>query len=250
MTGTFNKSAIKADLRATQQYAEMRENSKLPVIESIGPATARNLIFTLLNIRSFQKHQNDLIKDKPLLESDILCLTETQLTSDIEFLEILRQFEIIQNNSVDRFSSLMVGCKKSCVRVVNRTSIPGAILFEIIKSTFASFPIKVLLIYRKNFYDRENSLHLIQHFSNELDSHIDIILGDMNINAFDDNNNYFAHYLTDYQQVVKDPTHISGSLIDHIYVHNNMLNLMNVSIIIKNVYYSDHDAVQLKIFPN
>ena len=247
LIGTFDKSAIKVDTRATQEYSKMRKYSMLKAVETIGPATDGTLIITLLNIRSFQKHQNDLINDKDLLESDILCLTETQLTSQTEPLESLKQYNLIYNNSVDQFSSLMICCKRSCVRVIESKNIPGATLFEISKSSFSQNTIKILLLYRKNSYGRERSIYMIRHFIDESDSHIHIILGDMNINALDDDNNYFAHFLSDYKQVVSDPTHISGTLIDHIYIHNDVFHESRVSSIIKSVYYSDHDAVQLKL---
>ena len=249
LIGTFNKSAIKVDTRATQEYSKMRKNSMLQAVETVGPATDGTLIITLLNIRSFQKHQSDLVNDKALLQSDILCLTETQLTSQTEPLESLKQYNFIYNNSVDRFSSLMICCKKSCVRVIKSKNISGATLIEITKLLFSQNPIKILLLYRKNSYDRETSIYLIRHFIDESDSRIHIILGDMNINALDDDN-YFAHFLSDYKQVVNEPTHISGTLIDHIYVHNDIFHETSVSSIIKSVYYSDHDAVQLKLFPN
>lgn len=75
---------------------------------------------------------------------------------------------------------------------------------------------------------------------------IDVILGDFNVNALSEEN-YFLDYLTEYKQVVTEPTHISGSLIDHIYVHKNLFNTFDVETLVKIVYFSDHDAIKLKI---
>jgi len=75
---------------------------------------------------------------------------------------------------------------------------------------------------------------------------VDIILGDFNVNALSENN-YFIDYLTDYKQVVTEPTHISGSLIDHIYVHKNLFQIFDIENLVKNVYFSDHDAIKLKL---
>ncbi|XP_057308183.1 uncharacterized protein LOC130646064 [Hydractinia symbiolongicarpus] len=52
LTGTFSKSTIKSDTRATEPYNYMREHSKLTQKE-----TGKNSIMvTLLNTRSYNKH--------------------------------------------------------------------------------------------------------------------------------------------------------------------------------------------------
>ena len=53
--------------------------------------------------------------------------------------------------------------------------------------------------------------------------------------------------LSNYTQVVKEPTHLSGSLLDHVYVKNSILQEYCVSTSMINLYFSDHDAVQLTI---
>ena len=45
-----------------------------------------------------------------------------------------------------------------------------------------------------------------------------------------------------YTQMVANPTFISGSLLDHVY---NRLKGVNITVHVINVYYSDHDAIQL-----
>ena len=47
-----------------------------------------------------------------------------------------------------------------------------------------------------------------------------------------------------YIQVVTSPTFISGSLLDHVYVK---LSSVNVTVNVINVYYSDHDAIQVAV---
>jgi len=113
-----------------------------------------------------------------------------------------------------------------------------------LKRTFHEDPISFLLLYRKNSSNRQDSLYLVQHFL--INESVNIILGDFNVNALSENN-YFLDYLTDYHQVVTEPTHISGSLIDHIYVHKSLFQIFDIKTIVKNVYFSDHDSIKLKI---
>ena len=46
--------------------------------------------------------------------------------------------------------------------------------------------------------------------------------------------------------MVKKPTHLDGTLLDHIYLHK-LFPSKNVKVVVKNIYFSDHDAVKLQI---
>ena len=52
--------------------------------------------------------------------------------------------------------------------------------------------------------------------------------------------------LRGFQQLIKEPTYISGSVIDHIYVNDAML-AQGISTQIDGAYYSDHDIISLFI---
>ena len=78
---------------------------------------------------------------------------------------------------------------------------------------------------------------------------VDIILGDFNINYFNDNEmNSLANVMNslNYKQIVQKSTFISaGSLLDHVYVNPTLFPIVQNCII--SVYYSDHDAVMVSI---
>jgi endonuclease/exonuclease/phosphatase (EEP) superfamily protein YafD len=78
---------------------------------------------------------------------------------------------------------------------------------------------------------------------------VDIVLGDFNINYFNDNTVKHLSSLMEslgYFQIVTKPTFVSsGSLLDHVYVRSAALEITE-SIVIS-VYYSDHDAVKFTI---
>lgn len=243
LTGTSKLSAIKTDQRATEQYNTMKERSKIELVNNFGFITESSLIVTLLNTRSYNKHKDDILSDHILMESDLMCLTETQISHNSQCDTSLSSFTLVHNINIDRFSSLIVGYRDT-VEISELTEIPGATFFKLIKRTLQKNTISFLLIYRKNSFCQEESLYMIQHFLGN--SAIDVILGDFNVNALGDNN-YFMDYLTDYEQIVSEPTHISGSIIDHIYINRNILKNLNVKTLIKNIYFSDHDAIQLRI---
>ena len=74
------------------------------------------------------------------------------------------------------------------------------------------------------------------------------ILGNFNTDAFDsDNYASLSNFLERYSMVVRDPTHLSGSLIDHVYLSNATLDNFQANATIKNIYFSDQDAVNLEL---
>ena len=106
---------------------------------------------------------------------------------------------------------------------------------------------KVLLVYRKDSLPIDLFIYLIQHFLSMAENDIDVILGDFNINAFTTNN--LSDLLCEYVQIVQEPTHISGSLIDHVYVKQSLFDSYDIKCIVKNTYFSDHDAVMFQFDP-
>ena len=78
---------------------------------------------------------------------------------------------------------------------------------------------------------------------------IDMILGDFNINYFNDNQVQPLKSLMEslnYTQIVTKLTFISsGSLLDHVYVKSTVFQIIENYVV--NVYYSDHDAVKITI---
>ena len=82
---------------------------------------------------------------------------------------------------------------------------------------------------------------LTQYLYNE-NIHVD--LGGFNINA-QDQANHLEHKFSDYQQILTEPTQISGAILDHVYLKNDFIECFDVQTFIKTVFFSDHDAVQL-----
>ena len=97
----------------------------------------------------------------------------------------------------------------------------------------------VLLLYHSpnssipSFYD-----NLREIVNPEL--HVDIILGDFNLNIFNATNDTLGTILSNYQLIINEATHISGSLIDHVYVSKSLLQKMVLeNIIVSNMSFSD-----------
>ena len=62
----------------------------------------------------------------------------------------------------------------------------------------------------------------LQNFLNT-DQVFDIFLGDFDINVLNSTKDNLQHLFTLYALTVSEPTHINGSLRDHVYIGNNLM---------------------------
>ena len=59
--------------------------------------------------------------------------------------------------------------------------------------------------------------------------------------------NKVSDIFTDHVQMVNKPTHISESLIDHVYIKKNLMEKSFTNAAVGNIYVSDHDSVRIVI---
>ena len=79
---------------------------------------------------------------------------------------------------------------------------------------------------------------------------IKIVLGDFNINFYDETDSQHLKQMmnaANYGQIVEGGTFVSsGSLLDHVYVKQSLLdNFKDIKCEVKSVYYSDHNSAQI-----
>ena len=78
LIGNFSSSAIQHNTAAAIEYDRLRIESPLVPTEDL-EFVEENLTITLLNTRSMRKHALDIKYSKCLVNSDLICLTETHL---------------------------------------------------------------------------------------------------------------------------------------------------------------------------
>ena len=79
---------------------------------------------------------------------------------------------------------------------------------------------------------------------------IDIIAGDLNYDLLKVIENKLLDIFTDHVQMVNKTTHISGSLIDHVYIKRTLMEEFFTIATVENIYFSDHDALRIVIKKN
>ena len=76
---------------------------------------------------------------------------------------------------------------------------------------------------------------------------IDLLSGDFNINALDaKHQDRLSISLAGYTHIIHGSAHLGGGLLNHFYVKENFLSVKKMDSLVTNVYFSDHDAVQVK----
>ena len=224
----------------------MRQHCVLSPPESLGGLSDDSLSISLLNTRSLKLHVADIVCDKDMIASDILCLTETQLLPDqniYDICSVLEDFQVYFNNNNDKFKSIACAVKNPTL-TTSHDEFPGFSVLKICKQSFLEYDIILGILYRKH----SSALHLFyDNIRTLIDTYgITILLGDFNINYFD-NQDVLTETLSDFEMIVNTPTHIDGSLLDHIYLKKQLVSDFDFSSTVKSIFFSDHDVVKVKI---
>ena len=133
--GEFKKSAIKVNKDALLEYERLKENDLFSTLKRniISHDTITILVY---NVRSLSKHVNDKVSDSRIMKSDIIGLTETQISlsdSTCRIDETLNFFNINFNNSEDKFLSLAYGCRNN-VAVLDKFDTNAVFIYGVLVS--------------------------------------------------------------------------------------------------------------------
>ena len=124
--------------------------------------------------------------DKNLLNTDVLCFTETQITetpnlSDLDTINShLEDFQVLFNNDPDKYKSLAIAYS-SCISVNDQYKRSGFAFITLRKLNFYERSFNVLLLYRSHSSPVNNFLDQLSTIVRDNDD-IDFILGDFNMN--------------------------------------------------------------------
>ena len=248
LIGEYNSKAIQSDPRATAEYELLRNEYLMLPVHDFTPSP-NSLTVCLLNTRSLKKHVDDLKRDKEIFNTDVLCLTETQVEQGTDFTDdqLEQMFDVIHNLNSDKYCSIATCINRNNVELLHMYHIPSATLVTV-KKRQISKPLNILLLYRKNKSAIQELVYLIQHMNSHVENEVHIILGDFNIDGFSNKNTELREILNQYKLIVDEPTHLSGSLLDHVYIRKDVLELVSsIKCIVKCIFFSDHDAIKFQL---
>ena len=192
-----------------------------------------------LNCRSLRKHHEDILTDALLLKSDLIALQETWLPSD-EGREDLKipQYDLHLNS---------YGKGKGIATYYNKDIFKHKV--DIKKehmqlSMFTSSTLDVIVLYRS----QQGSYQEMNNHIKEMET-IDkpqLVIGDFNFCYLDKTFNPTKHFLAqqNFSQLIKEPTHIEGHLLDQAHLRDMDGNL-EINTEIQSKYFTDHKGLAI-----
>ena len=191
-----------------------------------------------LNCRSINKHIEDIASDTPLLKSDIMCLNETWLDND----DIVKNLEIpryeLHLNSNGKGKGIAIYYKKDMF------SHDFDIKEENMQlSKFTSTNLDIIAIYRSQrgtYSDLNQNIEIMKTEGKQT-----LVIGDFNFCYIKNQNNSTRKYMQNlnFFQIIKEPTHIEGNVLDQAYLNANV----GARAEIHSKYYTDHKGLAILI---
>ena len=152
-----------------------------------------------------------------------------------------RQAKFFLRND-NNFLSLTYAFQKD-ITVIKQEDFAGVSICNFKKNSFVRVPLKRMVLYKLNNQPLITFYDYLYYFIEAKE--VDIIVGDFNIDAC--RKSRLPQILSEYIQLVEFPTHIAGSKLDHVCVKKSFMEGCKVEIFVLNTYFSDHDAVRVKI---
>ena len=194
-----------------------------------------------LNVYSLAKHFEDLKADFTLLKSSIICCVETWLHPETDPTDYTIENYTTYLNNAGRGKGIAIFSNSSFSHECDANGQN----FQITKMTSAD--IDVICVYRSADGNKEEVIANLLEILTE--NKVTYICGDFNCCLYREPNNVISATLANFNlsQIVKKPTHKSGSLLDHGYLR--LGKPFNEKFSIDNYcpYYSDHDGILLTL---
>ena len=147
MIGTYIARAIKVSVATKLDYERMSNNQinflpKLMISDS-------SLTVNLLNIGLIRMHILDVLCDQYLVESNFLCLTETQLQKHDDLDQtnsiVNGKFKVKCDTNEGKCRSIAI-CYKDNISILNYVKLNGVSVIQFQKSTFSDQPINLAVV--------------------------------------------------------------------------------------------------------
>ena len=238
IAGKFDITQIKASPRALEAKQEIDEiDSNRRQAEQLDKEN--NFIVSYLNVqKGLNVKELDVQHDDILTSSDIFGIGETCLEKkdQVHYNGYDSYFENVRNGQ-----GLAAFTKQGLEFDVKQYS-SDKISAIFMKSEM----VDIIFLYISKNYSWEELENVLNDWINN--ERCVAILGDMNWH-YETGTTRMGNYLLNvlkFRQLVDEPTHDSGHILDHIYI-NEKLWQENPTITQISVNYSDHDLIQLKI---
>ena len=229
---------------SSKALKELERMNKVSLNQNPSPwnKTMENAIKILsMNCAGLKPHYDDLKNDSKIKRADMIILVETSLAKE----------EDLENFSLNEYTidGIKVGSGKGIISYFNPKMFKPdnkreSSKYQVLK--FCHDNVDVIGIYRSQL---GNSVMLLQDLNGMINPEkTTLIVGDMNICYRENFQNRFIQGLIKlgFKQMIEEPTHIYGRIIDHVYILDPK---GSTELIIERYspYYSDHDGLCITI---
>ena len=139
LIGTYNRHAFQVNSNVTSVYNRLCDSSYFIPWSTLS-VNSSSLTVSLLSVRSLRRHLQDILKDKDLMENDLLCLKEIQVCHENDVSDIKQQldtYEVHWNVESDRYQNIGL-CLSRSIMVNEHEKFPGVSILEIEQDSLCS----------------------------------------------------------------------------------------------------------------
>ncbi|XP_072047334.1 uncharacterized protein [Amphiura filiformis] len=196
------------------------------------------------NIQSLRRHIEDMKSNSEIRKAHVICLSETWLTDNSNFDSLAIEGYSLESTSATRGRGVAIYIQNGMNYTV--VPIPSDACDALAIRTHGNTNMLITVIYKPvgistgTFCTEMNN---ITAQTDLLDTDYTVFVGDFNHNLLGGRGNDFPS-LSQYHQVITDPTTAGGTLLDHIYV-KPCPALYYASVL--TTYYSYHNPVFIAI---
>ena len=233
IAGDFRKEGIHVDDDALEESKALEKDFQERQLSL--PSNLFKVSF--LNVRSLRAHIQDVKLDPSIVGSDIFGLAETWLyPNEALFIDGFKGHFVSlgKGKGIASFSKTGLDIKQvSCIaEKFSAICVRGHLL-------------DVIFVYLSQDFDKDHLFTLLDDWI--LETKETALLGDVNWNYLEDEHDMKEFMAKKgFAQLIENPTHEKGSLIDHIYV-NKKLNSKGCFAQQESVHFTDHDLISLYV---
>ena len=227
------------NMKALEELERLEEISQNKNPSEWEKEETETLKISSLNCRSLKKHHQDIISDAIMLKSDIICLQEIWLEND----QIIEDLKIpnynLYLNSNGKGKGVAAYCKKDIF--MHKIDIKEE---NIQLSKFTSSALDIIVLYRSQ---QGNYRELNQYLEEMINSEKpQLVIGDFNFCYLDNSSIATKIYLerNNFSQLIKEPTHIEGHLLDQAYLRD-IDGVLECTAELHSKYYTDHKGLAI-----
>ena len=196
-----------------------------------------------LNCRSLKKHYQDILTDNSLKKSDLIALQETWLNNDEDSKDLHIPGYELSINSKGKGKGIAIYYRRDIFEHVADIKKSNIQL-----SKFSSAILDIIVLYRSQQGSKPEMKQLIRQLEDV--NAPTLIIGDFNLPFLEEGVNLTKQFFNknNYTQLIREPTHIEGNILDQAYIRDEK-GLLEIIAETHTKYYTDHRGIAVMIKP-